>query len=137
MAQELCLSVWQMRSLSADVSGKIFRDSLNGGPSGFSIAVNATHSAVRKRFTIAHEIAHFVLHRAILENGDLTDDAMYRSGLSSREETAANQLAAQILMPMPLIQSLVDAGLNDVQSLAARFQVSQTAMKIRLGIPVE
>src|SRR5258708_31708533 len=67
IAKELGLSVWEMQSLSADISGKIFRDPLNGGSSGFSIVVNATHSAVRKRFTIAHEIAHFVLHRAILE----------------------------------------------------------------------
>jgi hypothetical protein len=136
IAQELGLNVWEMHSLPANVSGKIFRDPLNAGTSGFSIAVNATENALRKRFTIAHEIAHFVLHRDKLDNGDLVDDTMYRSGLSSAEETAANNLAAQILMPIHLIQALIEAGFKDVVSLAEKFQVSQPAMKIRLGIPV-
>ncbi len=136
IARELGLNVWEMQSLPSSVSGKIFRDPLNGGPSGFSIAVNASESPLRKRFTIAHEIAHFLLHRDFLEKDDLVDDAMYRSGLSSAEETQANRLAAQILMPFPLIQALVDSGVKDVATLANMFQVSQPAMKIRLGIPV-
>jgi hypothetical protein len=136
IATDLGLNVWEMGSLPPSVSGKIFRDPLNGGQSGFSIAVNASDNPFRKRFTIAHEIAHFVLHRSYLDNGDLIDDAMYRSGLSTAEEKQANRLAAQILMPFPLIQSFVAAGYKDVVSLAKVFQVSQPAMKIRLGIPV-
>jgi Zn-dependent peptidase ImmA (M78 family) len=125
-----------MNSLPPNVSGKIFRDPLNGGPSGFSIGVNAKEHDLRKRFTIAHEIAHFLLHRAKLENGDLTDDTMYWSGLSTEEEAQANNLAAQILMPYELIQRLINSGVKDVESLAERFQVSKAAMTIRLGIPV-
>lgn len=136
IARDLGLNVWEMQSLPSSVSGKIFRDPLNGGSSGFSIAVNAAENPYRKRFTIAHEIAHFILHRDYLEKGDLVDDAMYRSGLSSAEETQANSLAAQILMPFSLIQALVDSGIKDVATLASTFQVSQPAMKIRLGIPV-
>jgi IrrE N-terminal-like domain len=136
IANELGLNVWEMESLPSTISGKIFRDPLNGGASGFSIAVNASDNPLRKRFTVAHEIAHFVLHRTHLENGDLIDDAMYRSGLSTAEETQANRLAAQILMPFPLIQELINAGVKDVVALAQAFQVSQPAMKIRLGIPV-
>lgn len=137
IARELGVNVWESPSMLEEISGKIFHDKLNGGPSGFSIVVNANHVNARKRFTVAHEVAHFILHRAILDGREgLTDDAMYRSGLSSREEIAANQLAAQILMPYPLIQKVVNEGINDVVSLAERFQVSQTAMKIRLGIPV-
>lgn len=137
IASDLGLNVWKMDTLPDDISGKIFRDALNGGPSGFSIGVNASHGINRQRFTIAHEIAHFILHRAQLEKGGtLEDDAMYRSGLSTREEVQANRLAADILMPYPLIQQLVDSGIRDVQSLAAAFQVSEVAMKIRLGIPV-
>jgi len=135
MATELGLNVWGMPSLGPRISGKIFRDPINGGPSGFSIAVNSTEPAVRQRFTVAHEIAHFLLHRAQLENGDLIDDTMYRSGLSSTEEAAANKMAAHILMPFSLINTLVTNGLNSVDALAERLQVSKTAMKIRLGIP--
>lgn len=135
IAQDLGLNVWGMHSLGPNISGKIFRDKVNGGSSGFSIAVNSTESAVRQRFTIAHEISHFLLHRPQLENGDLIDDTMYRSGLSNAEESAANKMAAHILMPFSLINSLVSEGVTDVESLAARLQVSRTAMKIRLGIP--
>jgi hypothetical protein len=136
IASDLGLNVWKM-PFRDSISGKIFRDPLNGGlRTGFSIAVNSTHSLVRQRFTVAHEIAHFLLHRSKLESGDLVDDAMYRSGLSSKEETAANRFAADILMPLPLIRSLIESGLRHPEQLAARLQVSLPAMKIRLGIPV-
>jgi hypothetical protein len=136
IANALGLRVWEMGSLPPTMSGKIFRDPVNGGPSGYSIAVNAQEGDVRKRFTIAHEIAHFLLHRSQLESRDLSDDTMYRSGLTSAEESQANNLAAQILMPMALIQELINRGMKDVEALAAKFQVSKTAMTIRLGIPI-
>jgi hypothetical protein len=136
LAGEFGLNVWEMHSLPPNISGKIFRDPLNGGKSGFSIAVNASEAYTRKRFTIAHEIAHFILHRSKLENGDLVDDSMYRSGLSTREEADANRLAADIIMPRSLISQLVKAGNRDVATLASLFQVSLPAMQIRLGIPV-
>jgi IrrE N-terminal-like domain len=135
IASDLGLNVWAM-TLPESISGKIFRDPVNGGRSGFSIAVNSTHSSVRQRFTVAHEIAHFILHRPKLDSGDLVDDAMYRSGLSNKDETAANRFAADILMPLHLIRTLVEAGIRDPRNLAERFQVSVPAMKIRLGIPV-
>jgi hypothetical protein len=136
IAKDLGLNVWSMSSLPSNISGKIFRDSLNGGDSGFSIAVNASNSRLRQRFTVAHEIAHFILHRSRLDSGDLIDDVMYRSDMSSKEETAANRLAADILMPYPLIRALVAQGIRDVDNLARKLQVSLPAMKIRLGIPV-
>jgi hypothetical protein len=81
IASDLGLNVWAM-DLPDSISGKIFADPINGGArTGFSIAVNSSHSTVRQRFTVAHEIAHFILHRQKLEGGDLVDDAMYRSGL--------------------------------------------------------
>jgi hypothetical protein len=134
IAKDLGLNVWKM-TLPSNVSGKIFRDALNGGPSGFSIAVNAGNSYVRQRFTVAHEIAHFALHRSRLD-GELIDDAMYRSDLSSREETEANRLAADILMPFPLIQVLMKSGIREVSQLANKLQVSLPALKIQLGIPL-
>jgi|ERR1700687_2550008 len=136
LAKELGLTVWGTQSLPSTVSGKIFRDSVNGGSSGFSIMVNSNEAPVRQRFTIAHEIAHFLLHRHLLESkGALVDDTMYRSGLSTAEEAAANKMAAHILMPFSLINSLSNSGFNSVESLAKQLQVSKTAMKIRLGIP--
>src|SRR5664279_2674779 len=67
IASHLGLNVWETKSLPESISGKIFKDPMNGGSSGFSILVNASHSLPRKRFTIAHEIGHFILHRNRLE----------------------------------------------------------------------
>lgn len=136
IAKDLGINVWK-KSFPDSISGKIFRDALNGGSSGYSIAVNEGHSFVRQRFTVAHEIAHFLLHRPMLESGELVDDGLYRSGLGSKEETAANRFAADILMPLPLIRKLMDAGIREPQSLATRLQVSLAAIKIRLGIPTD
>lgn len=44
-------------------SGYIDFDESCGSPSGYRIVVNKHHSMERKKFTIAHEIGHFVLHR--------------------------------------------------------------------------
>ena len=135
LAKELGVNVWESRTLPANISGKIFKDPLNGGSSGFSILVNASESHSRKRFTVAHELAHFLLHRRRLEMGELADDTMYRSGLTTQQEAEANKLAAQLLMPRDLIKELKRSGVRDVESLANRLQVSVPAMKVRLGIP--
>jgi hypothetical protein len=132
-ANALGINVWDLQ-LSPNISGKIWKDPQNGGTQGYSIGVNASESFVRKRFTVAHECAHFVLHRAKITD-ELTEDTLYR-GLDGQEEAQANKFAADILMPYHLIQRLMDSGLTDVDELAAKFQVSGAAMRIRLGIPV-
>lgn len=134
IAEELGIRVWELHDLPEGYSGKIWKDPVNGGSSGYSIGVRASEASVRKRFTVAHEIAHFILHRDRLD-GCLIEDILYRSGLSSREETQANQMAADILMPFPLIRKLVDQGAKSLEQLAAKLQVSQQALKIRLGLP--
>jgi len=136
IAEALGVNVWELNDLPATVSGKIFKDPVNGGPSKFSIGVNARESFTRKRFTVAHEIAHFILHRNKITN-ELVDDTMYRSPIvSSEEEVQANKLAADILMPYHLIQALMGSGMTNVDALASAFQVSGTAMRVRLKIPV-
>lgn len=119
-------------NLPENISGKIFKDALNGGRSGYSIGVNAAEGFRRKRFTVAHEIAHFILHRDLIGD-ELRDDAMYRSGLSTREEVQANQLAADILMPVSLIRKYQAKGMLDAKMLADCFKVSEPAMRVRLS----
>ena len=82
----------------------------------------------RRRFTIAHEIGHFVLHPARVrpERGGVVTEAM-RS-----EEREADTFAAELLMPEPLVrQAVLEQGAN-ASLLADRFQVSTKAMEIRL-----
>ena len=127
--------VWQ-----DDLSG-LLRKAPND-PESFYIYVNGDHHLNRRRFTIAHEIAHFVLHRDLIGNG-ISDDALYRSGLSNAVEAQANRLAADILMPWhlldPYIEKLtaIEKGVVVIKVLANAFDVSLSAMSIRMGVPYE
>lgn len=119
-----------------DVSGLLVRQ----GNSAV-IATNSTQSAQRQRFTIAHELGHFLLHEGILNHVDRSYRVNYRSAESSQatnvEEIEANYFAASILMPKQLLDELVaeEALDNDsmVAELAKQFQVSRLAMSLRLA----
>jgi hypothetical protein len=132
IAEALGLSCYRASDWPATTSGMIVRDAQRGGDSGFAIFVNANHSEVRRRFTIAHEVAHFVLHRDLIGDG-ITEDALYRSGLSDAVEREANGLAAEILMPRHLIRTWFAKGLHDPAELANMFEVSRQAMEYRLS----
>jgi Zn-dependent peptidase ImmA (M78 family) len=66
----------------------------------------------------------------------ITDDVFYRSTLSNAQEAEANRFAADVLMPYALIENLMAAGTSSVPALASALQVSETAMTVRLGIPI-
>src|ERR1700761_3903199 len=97
IAHELGLKVYRVRDFAPDVSGMIKKDEARGGESGFAIYVNAAHAEVRRRFTIAHEIAHFVLHETMIGDGVVEDALLRADGLSSSVERQANAMAADIL----------------------------------------
>ncbi|MFD0388681.1 ImmA/IrrE family metallo-endopeptidase [Tistrella bauzanensis] len=134
LARRLGLKVYDEET-NAAISGRLVRDTARGGPSGYAVYVNGAHHRNRKRFTLAHEIAHFLLHRHLLEAGIVEDDALYRSHLSNAIESEANRMAAEILMPWHLIDQAIDQGITAPADLASLFQVSETAMRIRLGLP--
>ena len=136
VATELGLKVYSAMSWPDDISGMIIADKDRGGSSGYAIFVNGNHAEVRRRFTIAHEIGHFVLHRSLIGDG-IQDDGLYRSKLSSAVEAEANRFAADLLMPWQLINAATAAGKNTVEELAKYFRVSRSSMSIRLGVPYE
>ncbi len=134
IAEALGLKVYRVDGWSDEISGKIERNAEYGGPSGFAIFVNKQHPKTRRRYTIAHEIAHFALHRDLIGD-ELIDDSLYRSGLRASLETEANKTAQDILMPWHLLNAEIESGTTGVEELAACFDVSPTAMAIRLGVP--
>lgn len=96
-------------------------------------AAEARQSAGRRRFTIAHELGHWVCQvqegrrqpiycRAVTADGD---------GRNPPEEREANVFAAELLMPRPAVRAAF-AELADSPELATRFDVSQEAMRWRL-----
>ena len=129
IARELGLPVTETY-LGDNIAGQIIR-APGRSRSGFLIFVNSSEHPNRQRFTIAHEIAHFILHRDLIEDG-VTDDTLYRSPeLSSYLEVQANRLAADILMPIRLLKREY-AKTQDPRGLAKLFGVSPAAMDIRL-----
>ena len=117
------------RPMPDDISGKIECEA-DGGPC--TITVNSTHAKTRQRFTIAHEIAHFILHRDMVGDG-ITDDGRYRSkGLSDQIERQANNYAADILMPWKLVLEKRNEGKTTAAEMAREFQVSEAVAEIRL-----
>jgi hypothetical protein len=107
---------------------------------GYRIVVNSNHSLVRRRFTAAHELGHFVYHRDVIGDG-IVDDAAYRSErigqygdkIRREYETQANRFAAIVLMPTMLLDKLQAADVP-LPEMAKRLQVSEQALRIRLGI---
>jgi len=114
------------------ISGLIKRSDPEGDQ--FEIIVNGDHSFTRQRFTVAHEIAHFVLHEHEIGDG-IKDDFLFRSGLNNRIEKEANNFAADILMPWDLVDERISKGEIDIRELAKAFNVSPSTMSIRLGVP--
>lgn len=98
--------------------------------SGFECHINAKHPSVRQRFTLAHEIAHAVLHPHLIGDG-IKDDVRWRSGLPDVVEYQANRMAADILMPFNLVRKYAALG-KSTEELAREFGVSKRAMEIRL-----
>lgn len=133
IAKELGLKVFYVDDWDRNgLSGMIKKDA--EAEAGYSIFVNNKHNTQRKRFTIAHEIAHYLLHESEIGDG-IVDDAMYRSGLTNIKEVEANNMAANILMPWHLLSEYTTN--STVDDLANRFNVSRSAMSIRLGVPYE
>jgi hypothetical protein len=129
IARDLGINVKRM-SLGSAVAGQLRRDRAHGGSSGFVVFLNSDDNEVRQKFTLAHEIAHFVLHRDLIDQG-IVDDTMYRSELNDHLEAEANRLAADIIMPVRLVRRAMQAE-QDPKKLADMFGVSERAMRIRL-----
>ena len=111
---------------------------------GFVIGIKYDDIWTRKRFTFAHELAHFLLHRDRLEEGQafrenvfLLRDTESKNVLSRADERQANRLAAHILMPISKLREAFAPGqpMYTVAALAKIFDVSLQAMQIRLGLP--
>ena len=94
MANALGLEVYKASGWPPEsMSGQLLKVSENGGSSGYAIYVNGDHPVERRRFTIAHEIAHFILHRELINEG-IEENGLYQSRLSRRRSAwqAASRL---------------------------------------------
>lgn len=134
IAKEFGIDV-KLSSLPLNISGQISKT-----PTGYEIKINRHESRQRQRFTLAHEIAHFLIHREVIDRlgGTLSDNVLYRSGAPENIEFEANRLASQIVMPESALRSASqkygdDISESVVELLAEQFGVSKAAMEIRMA----
>lgn len=107
-------------------SGSLYVDA----PEDFRIVLPAHTGRSRDRFTIAHELGHYVLH--YLWNPAIAGGRMMatRRG-SDRIEWEANWFAAAFLMPSSSFAHQYNLSGGDLNALAAYFDVSPSAAEVR------
>jgi Zn-dependent peptidase ImmA (M78 family) len=88
----------------------------------------------RKRFALAHEIGHWLLHRDMSQISICTEESMIARYKVSAPEIEASCFAAELLMPQtafaPLIRN-VRPTFRLASALAAEFDTSLTAAALR------
>lgn len=118
--------------LEKNISGAI---RYNVTSKGFEVLVNTKDSKVRQRFTIAHEIGHFFLHKDMLLAEDIHIDILYRTEKTQEElkrEREVDYFAGALLMNRTLLEKIRKN--YTIKELAELFEVSTSAMTVRLDI---
>jgi Zn-dependent peptidase ImmA (M78 family) len=131
------------------ISGMLIPAQEAGRDKRWTIVANASHAEVRRRFTVAHELGHLLLHDYRTPHADTGFKIRFRANLeydgSMTEEIEANQFAAEVLMPSEILLARTSSldieyvpsggAQNDeaIESLAREFAVSKQALQIRLS----
>lgn len=123
---------WDLRSDSGSI--------IINAPEDYTIYVSSETSALRDRFTIAHEFGHYVLHYLWPHHRDKKSRPMKdenpspmkadRYG-SDRTEWEANWFAASFLMPEATFRALYREKNGSIIEVANSLKVSQAAAKVR------
>jgi len=138
VAQDITLVPFDVNAIAEKFGIKIqsinMEDDLSGILSkteqgGWVIQVNEKHHSNRQRYTIAHELGHFCLHRHLQTTFE--DQIFFRGVESCKKEWQANEFASAILMPEDEFRAMVRLGKNDIEGLAQEFEVSTLALRIR------
>lgn len=128
------------------VNGLVLEDELSGMAFVRNnrpvIIFNSSHHQNRQRFTIAHELAHHIMHRSMMSEGVHVDKGVLRRDFTSSmaidsREVEANAFAATLLMPEDLVLRYANTSIDMeddqmVARLAKIFGVSSAAFTNRL-----
>ena len=114
LAADLGFQIIQLHSPADEFSGLV-------SPRHKLIGVNANHHLHRQRFTIAHELSHFILRHE--PEGECTSREV------AAQDAEADACASELLMPSQLLEPYLTGGVRvTVRSLAKLFNVSEEAM---------
>jgi len=140
IAQQLRVRVVAESLDDPELSAALYRDEKQA-----VILVNANHSRTRQRFSIAHELGHFRLHRSpiFVDKRVRINFRDSRSALGIQpEEIQANRFAAALLMPEQWVLAEVNRQREHgktpdddrvIRELARVFAVSPEAVQHRLA----
>lgn len=112
--------------MDGEDSGSLVKDKKSGE---WVMKVNSLHHCNRQRFTIAHELGHYIKHS--MQSESFQDKTFFRNGETNRLEIEANQFAAELLMPADYYHDFIKHTSQKVEDLAEHFQVSSMAVRIR------
>lgn len=140
---ENAIESYGIKVLYSDMSTFDFPDSI----SGYSrineigtpeIVVNVNHSKGRRRFTMAHELGHIILHWGWPTFQPTNEySILYRNeydNSNTQLENEANEFAAQLLAPIDLIEKILpkdillysDSEINELSyKIANAFKISK------------
>lgn len=118
------------QNMDSSLSGVLSKDKESNK---WEIRVNAKHHIRRQRYTMAHEFAHYCLHKD--ERGTFVDETVYfRKANDSSIEFNADKFAAELLMPSEYFRKAIENdGIKKIKDLAEKFNVSRIAVEKRAG----
>lgn len=128
IAQKMNVEVYYLPKLAGgdDISGRF--DIVNGIPTCY---IRNTDVEQRQRFTLAHELGHFVLNHG---GGFRDNSASFNIYNYDQREIDANAFAAELLMPKLAIDYVIEKlkNIHSIDEFARLFNVSIPAMTYRL-----
>lgn len=121
---ESCIESYGIKVFYSDMSAFDYPDSVSGytrvnDMNKPEIVINSNHVEGRRRFTMAHELGHILMHwgwpNKKLNKNDVS--ILYRDGsselLSNNVEREANEFAAQLLLPLNVIKDALPKAIDD------------------------
>lgn len=99
-----------------------------------AIIVNSKHSKNRQRFSIAHELGHYLSGHEDFDDEKRVFIDPHKKYLNPqfRQEEEADEFAAELLMPESLLKTDVVESKLGITELATKYQTSEQAMTIQL-----
>lgn len=97
----------------------------------YTILLNKKQEYVQQRFTLAHELGHFFMHKKILESEEVHVDTMYK--IEDKDEKDVDYFAGALLMNRMLLEKMYETN-QSIRELAKIFEVSISMMTLRLDI---
>lgn len=99
---------------------------------GWVVVIRGDEPTVRQRFSLAHELKHIIDDDLMTALARRLYPATTLYSADERAEHVADRFAAALLMPKVLLRRDWTESLQDVGVLARRYDVSRSAMEIRL-----